>query len=45
MSTLMKDGWQLGGRRMRFVRCRRVVVFQEEGPALWVADMMLAACR
>ena len=42
---LMKDGWLLDDRRMRLVCCRMVVVFQEEGLALWVEDMKLVACR
>ena len=45
MLTLMKDGLLLDGCKMRSACCRMVVVFQEEGLALWVADMMLVACR
>ena len=45
MSTLMKDGLLLDGCKMRSACCRMVVVFQEEGLALWVADMKLVACK
>ena len=45
MLMLMKDGWLLDGCRMRLVCCRMVVVFQEEGLALWVEDMKLVVCR